>query len=24
VQNFNLMIGGDERTGIRFTGVRPV
>jgi len=24
VQNFNLMIGVDERTGIRFTGVRPV
>lgn len=24
VQNFNLMIGVDERTGIGFTGVRPV
>jgi N-acetyl-gamma-glutamyl-phosphate/LysW-gamma-L-alpha-aminoadipyl-6-phosphate reductase len=24
VQNFNLMIGVDERVGISFTGVRPV
>lgn len=24
VQNFNLMIGVDERTGIKFAGVRPI
>jgi N-acetyl-gamma-glutamyl-phosphate/LysW-gamma-L-alpha-aminoadipyl-6-phosphate reductase len=24
IQNFNLMIGVDETTGIRFAGVRPV